>query len=97
MLMPAHDIMSARPGGATSNRTIAIGAVGLLHVAAIYALVTGMAARIVQLMPPDLQVSWVDTTTPKTVVAPPQPKFADPAKVTSLTVPIPEVRIADTG
>jgi periplasmic protein TonB len=92
MLMPKHDIVSLRPGGMTPNRAIAIGIVALLHVVAIYALITGMTAQIVKLLPPDLQVAWVDTAPPKTVPVPPQPKLIDPVAPTMPTAPEPVIK-----
>lgn len=42
-----HSILRARTGGMTSRRAIIIGGVGLLHAAAIYAIVTGMAGSVI--------------------------------------------------
>jgi protein TonB len=98
MLMTNHEIMSGRPSGLTPNRVMAMTGVGLLHVAAIYALISGMAAKIVKLVPPDLQVAWVDTVIPHhTVPIPPEPKMAVPTKFDLPTVPIPDVPNTDTG
>jgi len=92
MLMQKQDIMSARPGGMSPNRAVAIGAVVLLHVVAVYALVTGMTAQIVKLLPPDIQLAWVDTAPPKTVPVPPQPKLIDPVAPTIPTAPDPVIK-----
>jgi periplasmic protein TonB len=96
MLMPRQDIVSLRPGGMTPNRAIAIGAVALLHVVAVYALMTGMTAQIAKLLPPDLQVAWVDTAPPKTVPVPPQPKLIDPVAPTVPTAPVPVIQTPNT-
>lgn len=97
MLMTNHQIMSARPSGMTPNRAIAIGSVALLHVAAIYALMTGMTGRIVKLLPPDLQVAWIDTVAPKTVPTVLQPKLVDPTKSELSNPPVPDFKTADSG
>jgi protein TonB len=97
MLLTNHEIMRARPSGVTPNRAIAIGGVVLLHVAAIYALFTGMTAQIVKLLPRDIRVAWVDTVTPKTVPVVVQPKFVDPTKSDATEVPLPDFTISDSG
>jgi|SRR5579871_3634190 len=97
MLMQRHDVMGTRPDSVISNRTIAIGVVALLHIVAVYALVTGMTAQIVKLLPPDLQVAWVDTSPPKSVPVPPQPKLIDPVAPAIPTAPVPVIKTPDSG
>jgi protein TonB len=98
MLLPNNDITSLRPSGATSNRLIAMGSVGLLHVLAIYALVTGMASHIVKkYVPPDLQIAWIDAVTPpRPVPLPPHPRLTQPQSVHVPSVPIPVFRGPDS-
>jgi protein TonB len=97
MLLPNNHILHQRPGDATSNRLIAMGSVGFLHVLAIYALVTGMASHIVKtFVPPDLQIAWVDAVMPpRPVPLPPHPRLTQPQSVHIASVPIPIIRSAD--
>lgn len=94
MLPSECPTISPRPGGVTPNRAIAIGAVALIHVLAIYALVTGMTAQIVKLLPPDIQVAWIDTIAPTTVPPVPQPRLVDPTKSDLAEVPVPDFKTA---
>ena len=97
MLLPRNEFINPQP--TVSNRAFALSSVGLLHVLAIYALVSGMAGAIVKkYAPPDLQVTWLDTfTPPKTVPLPPQPKLTHPENITLPSVPIPVFRTNDPG
>ena len=97
MVLPRNEVINLHPSA--TNRVFALGSVGLLHLLAIYALVSGMAGTIVKkYVPPDLQVTWLDTfTPPKTVPLPPQPKLTRPENVTLPSAPIPEFRTSDPG
>jgi protein TonB len=95
--MPEHEIVSIRERAITPRRAATIGGVGLLHVAAIYALISGMAAQIVRLVPPDLQIETLQTTTrPDTVPVPQLPTLAQPTEDTTPKVEPPIINIANT-
>jgi protein TonB len=96
MLLPKHEIISARSSGTSQRRIMIVGGVGLLHAAAIYALVTGMASTAVRQIDHVLQVDTVETSvpTPPTPM-PPQPKMQQPTQTTQVTVPVPVIAIAD--
>ena len=97
MLLTNQDFLSTRPSGMTPNRAWVIGAVALLHVLAIYALVSGMAPQVVKLLPRDIQVALIDTVAPTTVPVVPQPKFVDPTKPDLRDVVIPDPKTNDTN
>ena len=69
MQMQAHDIALIGQSTTSRRRSIVIGSVALLHVAAVYALVSGMAAQIAKLVPPDIQID---------ILKPSQPPKTDP-------------------
>lgn len=97
MLMPEHEIVSIRERAITPRRAVTIGGVGLLHVAAVYALVSGMAAQIVKLVPPDIQIETLQTTTrPDTVPVPQLPTLAQPTDDTTPKIEPPVINIANT-
>jgi protein TonB len=79
MRRPIHQINA--PGSRwTSERIAGVGFVGLLHVIAIYALVTGLAQKIVKAIPRDLQVSVSPAPEKQEpVVAPKLPDVQAPA------------------
>ena len=96
MLMPRHDIVSARPSGASPRRAMAIGGVGLLHVAAIYALITGMTGGIIKVMPGDIAVRFLDPSTPpKPAPVPQPPPMTHPTVDTTPAVQPPVFNIVD--
>ncbi|HWA02947.1 MAG TPA: TonB family protein [Rhizomicrobium sp.] len=58
MRQPVHSISSA-PSRWSTERLVGVGFVGLLHVVAIYALVSGLAQKIVKAVPQDLTVTFM--------------------------------------
>jgi protein TonB len=80
----------------TTERVVGAGFVGLLHVIAIYALVTGLVPKIVKVVvPDDLTVTMDPVQQPKQDhVIPPKPTNL-PTLPTEPTVPIPVFQIAD--
>jgi protein TonB len=69
------------------RRMISLGAVGLLHVIFIYAIVTGLAQRIVKIIPPELQATVIDQpTVPKETLVP-KPQMVQPPAPTTVTPP----------
>ena len=97
MLMPEHQIVSIRESAITPRRAVTIGGVGLLHVAAVYALISGMAAQIVKLVPPDLQIETLQSATqPNTAPVPQLPTLAQPTQDTTPKIEPPVINIANT-
>jgi protein TonB len=69
------------------KRLTSIALVGALHIALIYAIVTGLAQRFVKHLPPVLQATIVDTAPQeKQEIVPPKPKMEQPTDPT-LTPP----------
>lgn len=96
MLIPRHEIVTAGDTGITPQRAISLGTVGLLHVAAIYALITGMTPQIVKLIPRDIQVAFVDVAAPTQPVSTPTlPAMTRSTDSTPLDPKMPEFTIAD--
>jgi protein TonB len=80
------------------RRAATIGGVGLLHVAAIYALMSGMTGEIIKAVPGDIAVRFLDSSAPvKPQTPPPQPIMAHPTVDTTPTVRMPDIVIADQG
>ncbi len=97
MLMPGHEIVGVHESGMTPRRAITIGGVGLLHLAAVYALVSGMVPQIVKLVPPDIFIDQIETTTPpRPTVVPQLPPLAQPAQDTTAKVDPPVVKIENS-
>jgi len=96
MLMPKHEILSARPSGMSPRRAGIIGGVALLHIGAVYVLITGMAGEIVKSLPPDITVIDIaDTQTPqKPVTVPTPPKLFQPTTPTEPTSTPPDIQVA---
>lgn len=95
MLLPQHEILSARPTGMTPRRAGIIGGVALLHAAAVYVLINGMAGEITKIIPKDLTIDIVDTTTPpKTTPVPVTPNLIKPTEVTDPAIQPPDIQIA---
>ena len=92
MKQPFH----ASPGSAsrwTTERIVGVGFVGLLHVVAIYALMTGLAQKIVKIIPRDLTVTMEPVQEQKQQVAPPKlPEL--PSQPMDQSVPPPDIQIA---
>jgi protein TonB len=71
-----------------------IGTVAMLHVLIVYALVSGMAQKIMQVIPPSLQVAVLpENIDTKNVPPPPKPPLAQPTP-TQDTVPTPVINVA---
>lgn len=98
MLKPAHEIESVHPGGMSPRRAATIGAVGLLHVAAVYALISGMAGEAIKDVPPDVVVRFLVPSAPSTPVPmPPQPTFVHPTIDKTPNIQPPEIKIDDSN
>ncbi|HEX3654136.1 MAG TPA: energy transducer TonB [Rhizomicrobium sp.] len=76
-------------------RYIGTAFVGVVHVIAIWALVNGLAGRIVQSVPKFIEAKIVQTPPPKETPPPqPQVKLQAPPKVVQAYVPPPDIKVA---
>lgn len=84
----------SEPAGANPRRWVAIGFAGVVHLALLYGLASGLAIRFVEKIPAAIQV---DVVKPQQIVrpelpAPPTPEFAAPQSVAQ--IPVPNIVIA---
>jgi len=92
MRQPIHAI-SAAPSRWTTERIVGFGFVGLLHVIAIYALVTGLTQKIAKYIPHEFTVDFThQPDKPAHPVVRPQLPPVD-LKTTDDTVPPPDIVI----
>jgi protein TonB len=93
MKQPLH-MMMAPSSRWTPERIVGVGFVGLLHVIAVYALVTGLAQKIVRVVQPDLIVTMDPVQEQKQQQVTP-PKLPDlPSTPQDQAVMPPEIVIA---
>lgn len=92
MQRPLHADMKAQSARMSPQRLAAVAGVGLLHVVFIWALITGMAQKIVKALPQDLQVNLV--TAPPQPATPPSPPKLVKLPTETPTVPPPVITIA---
>ena len=96
MQTPRHDILGSISPQASQRRTMIIGSVALLHVLIVYALVTGMAQKIIQVIPRNIEVSVLpQNNDTKNVPPPPKPVLAQ-VQPTQSTLPPPDIQVATT-
>lgn len=93
--MLRHQTVSLDESGVTPRRAATIGGVALLHIAAVYALVSGMAPEILRLVPPDIIIERIETTTPPKTSVPQLPPLAHPTVDTTPTAVPPVVTVED--
>jgi protein TonB len=95
MLMPKHQILGTRGAAMSPRKLMIIGAVGMIHVLAVYALINGMATKALQNIARDIEVVRVQTEDPpKVVVAPPTVKIDQPTTPVERTIAPPVIDIA---
>ena len=95
MLATRHDILGSPTTGMTPRRALTLGGVGLLHVAAIYALINGMGTTALKQIETVIQLQRIETAAPpKPVLLPPTPHLEQPAQPQVTTAPIPLVDVA---
>jgi protein TonB len=94
MQRPAHVIATAKAERMSPQKLAAIAGVGLLHVVFVWALVTGMAQKIVKAIPHEMQVDLV--ATPVQPEAPSLPKLVQPSPSDVPNVPAPMIDIQPT-
>jgi protein TonB len=92
MQQPEHDLRSFKASAASPRRYISIGLVAGLHVVVIYALATGLAARVIAKLPTELKAQVVEQQPPKTEKPPPPPP-PEMAKPPPPFVPPPAINI----
>jgi protein TonB len=96
MLLPRHELIGVRSATITPRRAGIITGVGVLHVLAVWALISGMTGAITKFIPPDMIVTLSPTIDPQTVPPPPKPVLVQPAQPTNATIPKPELDIASS-
>ena len=95
--MLRQESVSVRESGVTPRRAVTIGGVALLHLAAVYALVSGMTPEILRLVPPDITFERIEPTTPpKPTVAPRLPPLAQPTLNPTANVVPPIINIENS-
>lgn len=77
MQHPRHEILSAR-NDVNPQRIAGIVFVGLLHVAVIYAIASGLAVKFVKQLPHDLTAEVIPVSQEKPSPPPPQPQLQQP-------------------
>src|SRR6185312_3545536 len=87
MQRPKHAIINSQDT-MSPRRMASLGFVAALHVVVIWALISGLAQRIVKIIPPELQATVIDqpTTPPKEMVIP-KPQMVEPPAPTTVTPP----------
>ena len=93
MNQPIH-LISAPASRWTRERVFGVGFVGLLHLVAIYALVTGLVPKIAKIIPPDLVVT-MDPVKDKPLAPVTQPKLPDVEATPVDEMTPPDIVIAD--
>ncbi|HJW41968.1 MAG TPA: energy transducer TonB [Rhizomicrobium sp.] len=94
--MPRHNVMSGP--GMSSRRIGIIGGVAMLHVLIVYALINGMAARIMQNVHKDIVMTFQPQTPEHPTPPPPEPPLARPTADKTPTIVPPDIPTEnDTG
>ena len=89
---PTHEILSAKPA-MSRQRAIGLGLVGLLHVAFIYALATGLAQKIMINVPHELKAQVIaPQEKPNEATKPPPPTMVVPKD----SIAPPEIKVETT-
>ncbi|HEY4940595.1 MAG TPA: TonB family protein [Rhizomicrobium sp.] len=92
MLLQKNEMTGIGATGMTPRRALTIAGVGLLHVAAIYALINGMATTALIQIEHIIQVPIIETAAPpKQVLVPPPPTLVKPTEVIPQVVVVPPV------
>jgi periplasmic protein TonB len=94
MQIPRHDIMGSASHGMSRRRMAIVGSVAMLHVLIVYALVSGMAQKIIPAITHTMIVDVrPENTETKNVPPPPKPQLAQPTP-TQDTLPPPVINVA---
>jgi periplasmic protein TonB len=89
MRAPSQDLRPIPQVTAKSSRAVSLTLVAVLHVAIIYALASGLAHQMVELLPQNVQVNIIPPQETKNEPPPPPPTFKQPPPF----VPPPDVNI----
>lgn len=90
MNRPLHAISESRRSQMSPERIVSIGFVVALHIALIYALITGLAQRIALQLPKELQAVVIPVQEQETQPPPPQAQLQKP---TLPTIAPPEIQV----
>jgi len=94
MHAPTHGILSTQSAPMSTRRMMIVGSVALLHALLIYAIVSGMAQRIVLSIPRTTIVEIKPDAPPKQT-PPPPPKLEQPTPLPNqVTAVVPDIAIA---
>ncbi|MBI3676626.1 MAG: TonB family protein [Proteobacteria bacterium] len=93
MQQPSHDLKMFQSSPVSPRRFISIGVVGALHVLAVYALATGLAAQLLEKPLEELKAEVVRQKPPDNPKEPPPPP-PDLAKPPPPFVPPPDIAIS---
>jgi periplasmic protein TonB len=93
MFAPTHNILNTQSSGMSARRMSVISGVALLHVLIVYALVSGMAQKIMKFVPPVMTVDTQPEAQPKPAPPPPTPVLQRPTlQPTQVDVPVPVIQ-----
>jgi protein TonB len=90
---PNHEILVAKPG-MSRPRAIGLGLVALLHVLFVWALINGLATKIITNIPHELKAQVIAPTKEETQPTPPTPTMVVPKD--SITPPEIQVQTTQT-
>src|SRR2546427_7167118 len=91
MDQPLHDFRPYQVGHANTHRIVSVGAVALFHVAAIYALASGLAQNLISKLPQEVKAEVIQPK--QETVKPPPPPPPELQKPPPPFVPPPEISI----
>ena len=91
MDQPLHDFRPYQVGHANTHRIVSVGAVALFHVAAIYALASGLAQNLISKLPQEFKAEVIPPK--QETVKPPPPPPPELQKPPPPFVPPPEISI----
>jgi len=94
MQQPQHDLRPFEVSAVSPRRFIAVGLVALLHLAVIWALATGLAARLVDKIPEDIKADIVKEKPPDQPKTPPPPP-PDLVKPPPQFIPPPDIVVSN--
>ncbi len=94
MEQPLHDMRAFQTTAASPRRFVTVGIVAALHLVVLWALATGLAARIADAIPQDIKADIVKEAPPPQQKAPPPPP-PDMVKPPPPFIPPPDIVIAN--
>ena len=94
MQQPQHDMRAFQTSAASPRRFVTVGIVAALHLFVLWALATGLAARLADKIPEDIKADIVKEAPPQQPKAPPPPP-PDLVKPPPPFIPPPDIVIAN--